>query len=83
MGHDGYIATEKGNSVKPWSWHNPYKPYMTLNECEKACTDMEGCNSFWYCPNHNNRCYLYDRVFEGNEPTSRKWYCSTYYKERM
>ena len=78
LGHEWYVATDEGNPVFLNGKTDNYP--MTLKQCETACTQTEGCNSFSHCPRHQNRCWLKDRVLTGGEPTKYKHYCSTYYK---
>ena len=78
LGQEWYVASDEG---KPVLYNGKEDPYpMTLQQCEHACSQTDGCNSFAHCPRHQNRCWLKDRVFTGNEPTMYKYYCSTYYK---
>ena len=79
LGQEWYVATVEGNPVLYNGKEDPYP--MTLQQCENACTQTDGCNSFAHCPRHQNRCWLKDRVFKGKEPTKYKYYCSTYYKK--
>ena len=54
--------------------------YLTLQECENACSTTVGCYSMAHCPHDVNRCWLKSKKFTGGEATRWKYYCSTYYK---
>ena len=56
-------------------------PHLTLQECENACSTTAGCYSLAHCPHDYNRCWLKGKMFTGSEPTTWKYYCSTYYRE--
>ena len=79
LGQEWYVAANEGNPIlfngKQDNWP------MTLEQCENACTHIDGCNSFAHCPRDENRCWLMDKVFKGNEPTTANSTCSTYYKK--
>ena len=79
LGQEWYVAADEGKSVLFNGKADPFP--LTLQQCENACTQTDGCNSFAHCPRHQNRCWLTDRVLTGNEPTKYKYYCSTYYKK--
>merc|ERR1712039_11333 len=48
-------------------------------ECMAHCDEHSDCNSVTYCHEWGG-CFLKDRVFTGNEATSSRSECSTYYK---
>ena len=56
---------------------------MTLRQCEEFCTGTKGCNSITHCPRDNDRCSLFDKELEGNEPTKWQSYCSSYYRAKI
>ena len=78
LGQEWYVGADQGNNV-PFNGKLDNWP-MTLQQCGDACDQTDGCNSFAHCPRHQNRCWLTDKVYKGNEPTKYKYYCSTYYK---
>ena len=78
LGQEWYVGADQGNNV-PFNGKLDNWP-MTLQQCEDACDQTDGCNSFAHCPRHQNRCWLTDKVYNGNEPTKHNDYCSTYYK---
>ena len=79
LGKEWYIASDEGNVVL-YNGKNQ-NARMTLQQCEDACTQTDGCHSFAHCPRDYNRCWLKDRILTGNEPTIYKYYCSTYFRE--
>eukprot|EP00931_Biecheleriopsis_adriatica_P057984 TRINITY_DN3444_c0_g2_i1.p1 TRINITY_DN3444_c0_g2~~TRINITY_DN3444_c0_g2_i1.p1 ORF type:complete len:757 (-),score=116.40 TRINITY_DN3444_c0_g2_i1:25-2295(-) len=52
---------------------------LSLEECKRACTDMEQCQSAAFCP-HFEGCWLKDKVFTGVEGTRDFYDCKTIYK---
>ena len=83
MGPDLWAAVDEGNSVLLNGVDGT--PNMTLETCKAACRDTADCNSFAHCPKdvndpkHDNKCWMKDRVFKGNEPTKYDNYCTTFY----
>ena len=78
LGEEWYIAADEGSVVLLNGQDGT--PYMSLEQCEDACTDTDGCNSISHCPRDIDRCYLRGGIFTGSEPTIYKYYCSSYYK---
>ena len=79
LGLEWYVAEDQGENVRMNGLDSSSS--MTLQQCENACTHIDGCNSFAHCPRDENRCWLMDKVFKGNEPTTANSTCSTYYKK--
>ena len=48
-------------------------------DCPKRCDEVEGCNSFGYCPS-DGRCYLTDKCITKDEPIRFNEDCFTSYK---
>merc|ERR1719203_1802497 len=52
----------------------------TAQDCKNICYDDASCNSFAYCAEYGQACWLKDRVLNGSEATIPKGACKTYYK---
>jgi len=78
---DDYVARDEGNEVKYYGrgFVNGKGGFFVnaYEDCEDACTETEDCHSFAYCGNKS--CWLKDKVFNGDEATTRKG-CATYYE---
>ena len=55
----------------------------TFEACKQKCSSLGGCNSFSFCTEWGifNNCFFKDRKLNGNEPTSIKYACQTFYKK--
>ena len=81
LGEEWYAAADEGSVVLLDGEDGT--PHMSLQQCEDACTETNGCNSIAHCPRDVNRCYLRDGVFTGSEPTNYNYYCISYYKRNV
>eukprot|EP00931_Biecheleriopsis_adriatica_P034476 TRINITY_DN198_c0_g1_i11.p1 TRINITY_DN198_c0_g1~~TRINITY_DN198_c0_g1_i11.p1 ORF type:complete len:1626 (-),score=281.10 TRINITY_DN198_c0_g1_i11:41-4918(-) len=52
---------------------------LSLEECQRACTNDNQCQSAAYCP-HFEGCWLKDKILVGSEPTRDFYDCKTIYK---
>eukprot|EP00441_Pelagodinium_beii_P007800 CAMPEP_0197690874 /NCGR_PEP_ID=MMETSP1338-20131121/108959_1 /TAXON_ID=43686 ORGANISM="Pelagodinium beii, Strain RCC1491" /NCGR_SAMPLE_ID=MMETSP1338 /ASSEMBLY_ACC=CAM_ASM_000754 /LENGTH=680 /DNA_ID=CAMNT_0043273365 /DNA_START=116 /DNA_END=2158 /DNA_ORIENTATION=+ len=74
-GHLEAVAAEEGDEI------GSKVETLSLQECQNACTNVNECQSFAFCP-HFDGCWMKTKVLTGSEPTRNFYDCKTYYKKR-
>ena len=73
------VAKYEGKEIEVFPPLQVLEGDKSWKDCPKRCDEVDGCNSFGYCPS-DGRCYLYDKCITKDEPIRFNEDCFTSYK---